>query len=243
MCGYLVNHVKCSFLFRKYYSEERWNPPCIAFLLKNESKTILVDTGPGAKSRAPQYYIAEEKREHLLADELARVGVDPAAIDTVILTHLHNDHVGGAYIFPNATFYVQEVELKEAVWPTIRFQRPYYDINLRGKRPSWTEILDRMEVLKGDADIVPAVSVVLLPGHTPGMQGVLVDTSDGKYLIASDLVPLFENWEPLGQNPLPNSNLYDLRDYYNSFDRMVAIGAKVLPGHDPKVFEYSEYPH
>jgi N-acyl homoserine lactone hydrolase len=79
--------------------------------------------------------------------------------------------------------------LKEAVWP-VPFQRPIYETNQRGRTPPWVDILDRMDVVFGDADVVPGIRVLRPPGHTAGSQGVLVDTPAGPYLIAGDLIPL-----------------------------------------------------
>jgi glyoxylase-like metal-dependent hydrolase (beta-lactamase superfamily II) len=241
-CGYIVNHERAAWVYRKQYDGERFNAPCIAWLLKSEERTIIVDTGPGSKSSAPQFYTKDESSSYLLQDELKRCGTDPATISTVILTHLHNDHVGGVALFPNAEFYVQEAELKEAVWP-VTFQRPIYEVNQRGKIPSWTYILHRMQVLYGDSDLFPGISVITLPGHTAGSQGVLVNTRNGCYVIAGDLVPLYDNWPGDGRPPIPNGNHTDLRAYDKSFLRLSQLNARILPGHDARVFDYQEYPN
>ena len=128
------------------YGGRRFDAPCLAYLLRGGGQDILIDTGPGPKARVPQHYTAAEANiDDLLLAELGRLDVDPEAIRIVVLTHLHNDHVGGVPHFPAATFYVQEAELREAAWP-VPFQRPIYEVNQRGRRPPWVEILDRMEV-------------------------------------------------------------------------------------------------
>lgn len=241
-CGYIVNHEVSSFVYRKNYGGRRFDAPCLAFLLRGGGQDILVDTGPGPKARVPQHYTsAEADIDDLLLAELTRLGVHPEAIRIVILTHLHNDHVGGAANFPNATFHVQETELREAAWP-VPFQRPIYEVNQRGRRPPWVEILDRMEVLTGDSPIVPGVSTILLPGHTSGSQGVLVDTTDGPYLLPGDLVPLYDNWPTDGSPPVPNGNHTDLYAYDRSFRRLAGMGATVVPSHDPRVLDHPVYP-
>ena len=78
------------------------------------------------------------------------------------------------------------------------------------------------------------------------MQGVLVDTADGKYLLAGDAIPKYENWEG---NPnfkhykhiIPGIH-YNIEDVYRSYDKIERMGAKILPGHDSKVFEKKMYP-
>ncbi len=241
-CGYIVNHEVSSFMYRKNYGGRRIDAPCLAYLLRGGGQDILVDTGPGSKARAPQHYTAAEADiDDLLLAELGSLGVDPEAIRIVVLTHLHNDHVGGARHFPAATFYVQEAELREAAWP-VSFQRPIYEVNQRGRRPPWVEILDRMEVLSGDSPILPGLSTVLLPGHTSGSQGVLVDTTAGLYLLPGDLIPLYDNWPVDGSPAVPNGNHTDLYAYDRSLRRLAGFGATVLPSHDPKVLHYPTYP-
>ncbi|NPT57302.1 N-acyl homoserine lactonase family protein [Paraburkholderia elongata] len=241
-CGDIVNHERSCFLYRKNCGSARLHAPCIAWLLRSARHTIVVDAGPGSRSRAPQCYTETDAGiDDLLQYGLTREGVDPASVELVILTHLHNDHVGGARLFTNARFHVQEAELKEAVWP-VPFQRPIYETNQRGHTPPWVDILDRMDVAFGDADVVPGIRVLRLPGHTAGSQGVLVDTQAGPYLIAGDLIPLYENWPEDGSEPIPNGNHTDLRAYDESFRRIAALGAKVLPAHEPRVFERKVYP-
>jgi len=235
-CGHVVNHAVASFLYRTA-GDTRIDAPCIAWLLRSAERTVLVDTGPGPRSLAPQYYRPGDA-DDLLPLELARHGVDPLAIETVVLTHLHNDHVGGAGHFPNATFYVQERELREAVWP-VPFQRPIYEVNQRGRLPAWVRVLDRVEALDGDSAILAGIRTVTLPGHTSGSQGVLVDTAAGPHLLPGDLVPLYENW---GASPIPNGNHTDLYAYERSFRRVASLGAKVLPSHDPRIFDHHAYP-
>jgi glyoxylase-like metal-dependent hydrolase (beta-lactamase superfamily II) len=99
-----------------------------------------------------------------------------------------------------------------------------------------------MEVLEGDVEIVPGVRALLLPGHTAGSQGVLVNTAEGEFLIAGDLVPLYENWPGTEGQAIPNGNHTDLRAYAASFKRLAALKATILPAHEPRVFDFKQYP-
>ncbi len=239
-CGHVLNHPEADFLYRQDRRGARLDAPCTAWLLQNDTTAIMVDTGPGPRDQAPQHY-RDTDADHLLPLELARLGIDPLGIETVVLTHLHNDHVGGAALFTNAMFHVQALELHEATTP-VPFQRRIYETNQRGRTPPWTRILDRMNVLRGDSDVVPGVRTIMLPGHTSGSQGVLVDTADGPYLLPGDLVPLRENWPGPHREPIPNGNHTDLYAFEASFRRLATLGATVLPSHDPRVFEKESYP-
>ena len=239
-CGHVVNLAVANFLYRTECGDTRIDAPCIAWLLRGPGGPILVDTGPGTRDQAPQHYRPGDP-DDFLPPELARHGVDPLAIETVILTHLHNDHVGGAGHFPNATFHVQLRELQEAVWP-VPFQRPIYEVNRRGHLPAWVHVLDRFAALDGDTVIIPGISTVMLPGHTSGSQGVLVDTVAGPHLLPGDLVPLRENWPGPGTDSVPNGNHTDLYACERSFRRLAKLGATVLPSHDPRIFDHPGYP-
>lgn len=242
-CGHVINQAVGSFLYRAPPSspriDARIDAPCIAWLLLGPGGPVLVDTGPGPRSVAPQHYRPSDP-DHLLPLELARHGIDPQAVETVILTHLHNDHVGDARLFPNATFHVQLQELQEAVCP-VPFQRAIYEVNQPGRLPPWVHILGRYVPLERDSVIMPGLSTVILPGHTSGSQGVLVKTATGPHLLPGDLVPLQENWPGDGTR-IPNGNHTDLYACERSFNRLAALGACVLPSHDPRVFDQASYP-
>lgn len=239
-CGYVVDHPVGAFLYRTDAGSRRIDAPCIAWLLRTGGRTVVVDTGPGPRATAPQHYRPGDP-EDLLPLELARHGVDAGAVETVILTHLHNDHVGGAGHFPNATFHVQLEELREAVWP-VPFQRAIYEVDRPGHLPAWTRILGRVKGLQGETRVLPGITAIPLPGHTSGSQGVLVDTAGGAYVLPGDLVPLQENWPAPPALPIPNGNHTDLYAYERSFQRLAALDAVVLPSHDPRIFERLSYP-
>ena len=91
----------------------------------------------------------------------------PADIGLVINTHLHFDHCGQNAVFAHAPCYVQRAELARAE----RESRELYD---------WFGFANaRFELLDGDAEILPGLSVLATPGHTAGHQCVLVRTGDG----------------------------------------------------------------
>ncbi|MDR0851530.1 MAG: N-acyl homoserine lactonase family protein, partial [Clostridiales Family XIII bacterium] len=90
-------------------------------------------------------------------------------------------------------------------------------------------------------DIIPGISVLVLPGHSSGLQGIVVDTESGGYVITGDLVPLWENWSSVPK--IPNGSLEDLDTILKSYAKLEEkIGnRKILPGHDPKVFDQEIY--
>ena len=204
--------------------------PVIAWLILGAGHPILVDTGPCNPEMSARYHIALEQPKSP-ATVLREAGVDPSEIRTVVLTHLHWDHCWNLELFPNAEFVIQERELHYAVNP-LPCHRAIYDLHLPHP-PPWATVLHRMRVLRGDYALAPGVQVYHLPGHSPGMQGVCVDTAEGRQLIAGDNVALFWNWE----HRHPSGHFVDLDEYYRTLDRMATIADRILPGHDPAVFQ------
>ncbi|GAA4252835.1 N-acyl homoserine lactonase family protein [Dactylosporangium darangshiense] len=165
------------------------------------------------------------------AAALAAAGVDPSDVRQVVLTHLHWDHCGNNGLFPNAEFVVQREELRYAVAPAESGDDLlFYDLLGLGA-PPWLAQIERLARVDGDAAIAAGVRAVLLPGHTPGSQGVVVDTARGPALIAGDTVPTYHHW----RERIPNAVYFDLAAYERTFRRMEALDCHVIPSHDPEV--------
>lgn len=217
----------------------------IAFYIGGAEKKILVDTGISApENTLPIHQPATQTPEETLDFHLNRLGLKPEDIDIVVNTHLHWDHCYNNRLFSKARFYVQREELRYAVAPLPIHSFGYQSQNI-GLKPPFIDC--RYEVVEGDMDLVPGVSLVFTPGHTPGSQGVLVRAAGGDVFIAGDTIPLYENWDgPPGFNiHLPNTVHVDLEDYYRTFAKIEKItkdGCIILPGHDPLVFNKEIYP-
>ncbi|QNB47191.1 MBL fold metallo-hydrolase [Thermanaerosceptrum fracticalcis] len=213
---------------------ERLEVPCIGWLLTNSNgNCVLVDTGPsddenwGTKYHNP----LKKSKNQRLEFALEEIGVKPEDIKLCLLTHLHWDHAYGALKLPNAKIVVQSEELKYSVDP-LPPDRKHYEMNIEGKKPFFINYFERIETVNGDCHIDEGLEVVLLPGHSPGSQGILVTTPQKKYLITGDLINIRENWD----NQTPPGIFYSLEHCYNSFAKMKKINADILPGHDWEVF-------
>jgi N-acyl homoserine lactone hydrolase len=201
--------------------------PLISYYLEGAGQKIIVDTGgcpPDGVKWQP--YFREENES--LDKALNAIGVSTGEIDTVILTHLHWDHASNNHLFPKARFIVQKKEYDYVVALEPRVKGGY-DLDLL--------LGTEYECVDGDCSVIPGVSVVLAPGHSTGMQCVVVETRGGKFILGGDLITLFENWE--AEPPIPNGVYYDLDLIQQSLEKIGRIQGTVLPGHDQEVFNRS----
>jgi glyoxylase-like metal-dependent hydrolase (beta-lactamase superfamily II) len=162
-----------------------------SLLIRTGKQNVLVETGIGDKLSEKMVKIYGQPAR--LLDNLAAEGVAPDDIDIVINTHLHFDHCGWNTVrrgdqvvatFRNAKYYVQEGELlhghEQHIRDLISYISDNYDPLVRS---------GQMELLRGDREIAPGISVEVFPGHTLHMQGVIVTSGGKTACYISDLIP------------------------------------------------------
>lgn len=219
--------------------------PHMIFYIEGAEKKILVDTGGGdpesesVKRFHSKTYTRSADEEPTRALYLT-TGVKAEEVEIVILSHLHWDHAYNCQLFPNAKFYVQISEIIGSINPVPRFGKTYEAFNI-GTVPPWAQQPVDWHFLDGDAEIVPGVSVVLIPGHSSGIQGVLVQCANGPYFLGSDAYPLYDN-VLAGGHVLPSMLGVSLEKAYASSEKIGKLGATIIPGHDAKVLEHKYYP-
>lgn len=202
------------------------------WLAVSPEHTVVVDAGirPGRARQLDGLDYVDPVRL------LVEFGVDPEAVGHVVLTHLHYDHCGTVAGFPNARFLVQRSEMDYWTGPWAkRIERERWLLDeaaLEHMRSGAVDLVD------GDAEVVPGVSVHLVGGHTAGMQVVRVETAGGAVVLASDASHFHENIEDDRPAPL----LHSMTGVYGAFDRVkeLAGSGPVIPGHDPEVL--ARYP-
>jgi N-acyl homoserine lactone hydrolase len=161
--------------------------PVHGFVVRHPGGAVLVDTGVGGPERVLSDWRAVNTTT---ADALAALDLTPSDIGLVINTHLHFDHCGQNAVFTHAPFYVQRTELDRA-----RQESP----DLAG----WFDFSNaRFELLDGDAEILPGLSVIATPGHTRGHQSVVVQTSAGQEVLIGDAA-----YTPLQYDAAPGARL------------------------------------
>lgn len=160
----------------------------IAFLVNTGSKLVLVDTG-AAKVFGPTL-------GHVLAN-LKAAGYEPAQVDTILLTHLHGDHVGGLLTadgqvaFPNAQvfaakadadFWLSPVSLAKAPDASKMFFKAPQDATAPYIKAG------HFTTFEGEAELQPGIKPVSEHGHTPGHTGYLLESKGQKLLVWGDVV-------------------------------------------------------
>ena len=163
-------------------------------LLKGDDRTILIDTGVGEKldEKLNRIYSIDQTKMNL-QNGLARHGVGFDDISDVILTHLHFDHTGGTtYIhngevkptFPNATFYVQEEHWDWAMNPAEKDRASFMKENFES-----LEKYGQLKKLEGPGELFPGIEIMVMYGHTLGMQVVKINDAQTTLLYCADLMP------------------------------------------------------
>jgi glyoxylase-like metal-dependent hydrolase (beta-lactamase superfamily II) len=89
------------------------------WVAKNADRAVVIDIGFTAESGGKR----GRKLERCPIDSLSLLGVDPAKVEDVILTHMHYDHVGNFHKFPKARFHLQEPEIHYAVGRHMRHKQ------------------------------------------------------------------------------------------------------------------------
>lgn len=173
-------------------------------LIEGNGHKILVDCGvnydePASKGICEAYAFQNTK---MPKEVLARVGLTPEDIDTVIVTHCHFDHMGGLRLFPNAHFYIQKDELLNSLAALSlpkKFNRAKNAFLPCDIKTACEYVCDgRMTLLDGDQQIFDGIRVVALPmGHSYCGQIILVEVEeDGRKvekILSGDVAYVQEN--------------------------------------------------
>jgi glyoxylase-like metal-dependent hydrolase (beta-lactamase superfamily II) len=162
--------------------------PLNTWLINTGQKLILVDAGGGT------HFAPSIGR---LPQNLAAAGVSPAAIDAVVITHPHPDHIPGVItsdhkmLFPNATLHVNEND--HAFWTSAEIRgkapeefRGFFDLAVNGIKPY--AAAGKLSLYKDGAEFAPGVRAVACYGHTVGHSMVRVSPPGGDFLIFGDIV-------------------------------------------------------
>lgn len=205
-------------------------------LVRGEDKTILIETGVGNK--LPEKMVQIYGQPAKLLEALSGIGVSPENVDIVINSHLHFDHSGWNTVrsagklvptFPKAKYYAQEGEWRhahEGQRDTVSYLHENYDPLVES---------GQMQLLGGNEEIVPGVSVEVFPGHTRDMQAITIRSGGKTACYISDLIPtsmhVEVNWV-MGFDLYPIETIESRKRYYS---RAIPENWLTMYTHDPYI--------
>ncbi|MGO9689578.1 MAG: MBL fold metallo-hydrolase [Syntrophobacteraceae bacterium] len=171
-------------------------------LLKTAGSLVLIESGLGNKLTDKQKNIFRLREEWSVPQDLTRLGIDRQEINFVVLTHYDFDHAGGVVMqdetgkleltFPKAKHVLQKREWDDVMHPNVRSINTYWPLNyelLKGSK--------NLELVDGEVEIVPGVSVVRTGGHNGGHQILKMESRSLKALHLGDLLPTHAHANPL----------------------------------------------
>jgi glyoxylase-like metal-dependent hydrolase (beta-lactamase superfamily II) len=151
---------------------------------------VLVDTGIG--NQIPGM-------PGLLQQRLASLNLHPEDIGIVLVTHLHVDHIGGAFdpasrrsVFPNAQFFIPEAEIEFWSQPhpelgDVRDLPPeLIHLTIQCAQQALSILGNQTKSFKAGAELLPGISGIALPGHTPGLTGFDFKSGGEEFLAVGD---------------------------------------------------------
>jgi glyoxylase-like metal-dependent hydrolase (beta-lactamase superfamily II) len=145
-------------------------------LVKIDEEIVLVDTGEGGRPKGGH-----------LPESLRLVGIQPHDITKVVITHADGDHVLGLLdaqekpVYPNATYVISRNEM--AYWQS------RIDAGAVNQRLFITMMQEHgLRLIDMDEPILPGMTAVSIPGHTPGQIAVLIESQDEKLIALADLL-------------------------------------------------------
>ena len=202
----------------------------------NPQATFVLDTGfDAAMARRRARTITKPIGEGLKA-----IGVDPDAVEQVIVSHLHFDHAGNYDLFPRARYHLQDCEMAYATGrcmchQTLRMPFEADDVTAMVRKV----FAGRVQFHDGISELAPGLSLHLVGGHSRGLQCVRVKTQRGFVVLAADAAHLYRHIDERLVYPIVDS-VARVLEGYDLLDRLASSRRHIIPGHDPAVL--TRYP-
>ncbi|MBS7538881.1 MBL fold metallo-hydrolase [Ancylobacter lacus] len=153
------------------------------YLVEDGTRKILLDTGAAGSIG----------QTGALPRALDAIGINRDAIDAVIVTHMHQDHMGGLILggrnnYPNAELYIDRRDVKHWTDPAKRNAAPDYLQTSFRMAEEVVRLYPKLQAIDGERQIAPGITLVDLTGHTPGHIGVRIEDGGQSLIMVSDML-------------------------------------------------------
>jgi glyoxylase-like metal-dependent hydrolase (beta-lactamase superfamily II) len=207
------------------------------FVIRGGGQTIVVDCGVRPDLAAERQLAGYVNP----VEVLKRIDVDANKVKHLVATHIHFDHISGIRLFPKANVYVQEKEFNFWMKDPIAKRAPFLHVSdiAANQYLKRLEGSKRLHLIRGDKKILPGIELLLVPGHTLGMQAIAVNTEKGTAIVGSDVAHFFVSY----RIDIPSAIITDMVAWMKSFDKLRAKASSLdlmFPGHDPLLM--TQYP-
>jgi glyoxylase-like metal-dependent hydrolase (beta-lactamase superfamily II) len=209
-----------------------------SLLLESDNRLILIDTGIGNKFEEKYSRIYNiDFSEYSLEKSLKKYNLSRYDITDVIITHLHFDHAGGVshlqnknleLNFPNAIHHVQREQWEWALNPSPKDRASFikHDFLILEERRN-------LNKLSGPMELFPGIELLVLYGHTPGMQIVKIKDSKHTVVFCADLIPTASHIPVPWVMAYDNNPLTTLNEKNQLLPRAVQENWVLFFEHDP----------
>jgi len=208
--------------------------PLTVVVLKMNGRTIMMDAGSGVGQW-------QANATHLPANMKA-AGIDYKAIDTIMISHFHPDHVWGLMekgtndpVFPNAELIVNATEYNWWTDPSRLAKLP------EGRKPAGKRIAENFpkwknwKLVDDGAEVVPGIRLMAAPGHTPGHSVYHIDAGSEQFLVSADTmyVPALLAPHPEWQGSYDQDGPMAITTRHKIIDQVIADNVRICGSHFP----------
>ncbi|TIW19778.1 MAG: MBL fold metallo-hydrolase [Mesorhizobium sp.] len=208
--------------------------PLTVVVIEMNGRTIMMDAGSGVGQW-------QANATHLPANMKA-AGIDYKAIDTIMISHFHPDHVWGlmekgtnAPVFPNAELIVNATEYNWWTDPSRLAKLP------EGRKPAGKRIAENFpkwknwKLVEDGTEVVPGIRIMAAPGHTPGHSVYHVDAGSEQFLVSADTmyVPALFAPHPEWQGAYDQDGPMAIATRHKIIDRVIVDNVRICGSHFP----------
>lgn len=168
-----------------YTEDDRWRLRIRTWVVRDDAGCLLLDTGIGGTGSPTQEWASQAGATASVLDEL---GIGLTDVDTVAISHVHDDHIGGLLtedgkpLCPNARYVVQRADVE---WQRGAAAGDAYAAAVWGLLSS-IEDAGVLDAVDGDRVLSAGMELRHLPGHTPGHQILIVEDAEERMVLSAD---------------------------------------------------------